>query len=116
MSHISRSLTIQHLSFKYPEAVEALFTDISIAFYTGWTGVVGANGCGKSTLLHLINQSLKPDSGDINAPGDIQSVEQRTDHHPPGLLRLSMAEDAQIWSWRAKLAIQPDWFNRWGNP
>ncbi|NQT61341.1 MAG: ABC-F family ATP-binding cassette domain-containing protein [Candidatus Marinimicrobia bacterium] len=114
MSQTSRALTIQHLSFKYPEAVEALFTDIGLAFYTGWTGVVGANGCGKSTLLHLINHSLKPDSGDINSPGDVQSVEQRTDQPPPGLVRLSRAEDAQIWSWRAKLGIQPDWFNRWG--
>ena len=114
MSHTSRSLTLQHVSFKYPEAVEALFTDIGIAFYTGWTGIVGANGCGKSTLLHLISQRLKPDSGIINSPGDIQSVEQRTDHPPDGLHRLLQAEDTQIWKWRTKLGIQPDWFNRWG--
>ncbi|MBC8376813.1 MAG: ABC-F family ATP-binding cassette domain-containing protein [FCB group bacterium] len=114
MSHISRSLTIQHVCFKYPSSVDALFNDISVAFYTGWTGIVGTNGCGKSTLLHLINQNLKPDSGIINSPGDIQSVEQRTDYAPLGLDRLSRAEDAQIWSWRAKLGIQPDWFNRWG--
>lgn len=39
--------------------------------------VIGANGCGKSTLFKLINQEIKPDSGEVNILGDVYSVKQQ---------------------------------------
>lgn len=113
MSHPIRSLIINDVSFSYPEAIEALFNQVNIAFYTGWTGIVGSNGSGKSTLLHLISGILQNDTGNIQIPGPIQVVEQRTDNPPSHLLHLAEGRHDQIWVWRSRLGIQADWFQRW---
>lgn len=38
--------------------------------------MIGANGCGKSTLFRLINQEIKPDSGEVNVSGNVYCVKQ----------------------------------------
>ena len=113
MSYQKTSLSIQHLSFKYPEATEALFSDLSASFSTGWTGIVGPNGSGKSSLLHLVNGDLTTDTGHVIRPELVRTVQQRTDSPPHTLNLLADPGDASVWHWRSRLGIQPDWFDRW---
>ncbi len=49
------SLKIRNLSYKYPSAVEPIFSAINLDFEEGWSAVTGINGSGKSTLLKLIS-------------------------------------------------------------
>jgi len=113
MSHPSYSLLLQHIQFKYPQASQPCFRDLDLAVYPGWTGIVGPNGCGKSTLLHLIMGRLSPDSGVLHSTGLLALVEQRTDAPPEQIRQLSDGNQDQAWLWRAKLGIEPEWFDRW---
>lgn len=115
MSHSPTSLILNQVSFKYPEGIDSLFTRLNLAFYPGWTGIVGSNGSGKSTLLKLINGELEIDSGTIYSTGYACTVAQRTDHSPSDLDDLAAGSNDQMWYWRSKMEIQTDWFNRWGS-
>ena len=48
------SLKIRELSYKYPSAVEPIFSGINLDFEEDWSAVTGINRSGKSTLLKLI--------------------------------------------------------------
>ncbi|WP_156759041.1 ATP-binding cassette domain-containing protein [Microbacterium karelineae] len=69
------ALTLDHLSYSWPDGSVAL-DDVTGAFGTGRTGLVGRNGSGKSTLLRLAAGELVPTAGRISvdgsppAPGD----------------------------------------------
>ncbi|GHU44679.1 Lsa family ABC-F type ribosomal protection protein [Clostridia bacterium] len=48
-------ISIQHLSFAYPGAEEALFSDVSLSLDSSWKlGLIGRNGRGKTTFLSLL--------------------------------------------------------------
>lgn len=52
-------LKIEHLSFTYDGAPEAVFADLSLSLDTAWrTGLIARNGRGKSTLLRLLSGDL----------------------------------------------------------
>ena len=58
-------LKIEHLSFTYDGAPEAVFADLSLSLDTVWrTGLIARNGRGKTTLLRLL-------SGDLQGKGKI---------------------------------------------
>ena len=58
-------LKIEHLSFTYDGAPEAVFADLSLSLDTSWrTGLIARNGRGKTTLLRLL-------SGDLQGKGKI---------------------------------------------
>lgn len=58
-------LKIEHLSFTYDGAPEAVFADLSLSLDTAWrTGLIARNGRGKTTLLRLL-------SGDLQGKGKI---------------------------------------------
>lgn len=44
-------VTAHHLSHTYEGADQPALDDVSLAFASGWTGIVGPNGAGKSTLV-----------------------------------------------------------------
>lgn len=113
MSYSSTSLILNQVSFKYPEGIDPLFTSINLAFYPGWTGIVGSNGSGKSSLLKLTSGELEIDSGTIQASRHVYMVEQRMDHAPEDLKLLAEGSYNQNWYWRSKLGIQADWLHRW---
>jgi ATPase subunit of ABC transporter with duplicated ATPase domains len=70
------ALTLDHLSFAWPDGSPAL-TDVSGSFGEGRTGLVGRNGSGKSTLLRIAAGELSPTAGHVVADGDIAYLPQR---------------------------------------
>jgi ATPase subunit of ABC transporter with duplicated ATPase domains len=63
------------LSFAWPDGSPVL-DDLSVAFDTGRTGLIGRNGSGKSTLLRLIAGDLRPTGGSISVSGDVAYLPQ----------------------------------------
>lgn len=62
----SRTLTLQHVTFSYPDAPTPAVDDVSLELPFGHTlALVGASGSGKSTLVDLVLGLLEPDSGRI---------------------------------------------------
>ncbi|RSX53160.1 ABC transporter [Bifidobacterium goeldii] len=59
------TLTINNITFTYPNTPEPLFENIDATFPTGWTAILGDNGIGKTTLTAIIRGSWKPDTGTI---------------------------------------------------
>jgi len=106
-------LQLQRVAFAYESAVEDLFSDLSLHFAPGWTGIVGANGAGKTTLLKLAVGLLQPDAGFVMAPPNRIYCAQRTDDPPARLA--DFLEDAGKTAAivRGQLGVQADWPARW---
>ena len=59
-------VTVNHLSFSYPDTTDKALDDISFSVNQGdFLAICGASGSGKSTLLRLLKPSLSP-HGTIN--------------------------------------------------
>ena len=70
-------VTAHHLSHTYEGADQPALDDVSLAFASGWTGIVGPNGAGKSTLMKVLTGIIAKDSGKILLNGEevqIQSL------------------------------------------
>jgi len=62
-------ITIEQVSFSYPDGTRAL-QDVSLTVLAGEsTGIVGANGAGKSTLVNHLNGWYLPQTGKITING-----------------------------------------------
>jgi ATPase subunit of ABC transporter with duplicated ATPase domains len=70
------SLVCSTLSFSWPSG-EEVFTDLTVSFPAGRTGLVGRNGVGKSTLLRILAGELAPTSGSVSAPGTVGYLPQQ---------------------------------------
>jgi len=104
---------LSHVSVEYDSAAGALFRDLSIQFPVGWTGIVGANGCGKTSLLNLVAGKSGPVSGTVRTGGRCVLCEQEVSVPPEqGRAFLESPEPSAI-RLRIRLAIQPDWIDRW---
>ncbi|MBN9215076.1 MAG: ABC transporter [Microbacterium sp. SCN 70-200] len=91
------AVVLDRLTFTWPDGTPAL-REVSGAFGTGHTGLVGRNGSGKSTLLALIAGALTPASGTVTASGAIDLLPQRltlqTDRRVADVLGVGAALDA----------------------
>ncbi len=81
MAHTTSSVTLDGISFTWPDGSIAL-RDVSGAFSTGTTGLVGRNGSGKSTLLRIIDGSLTPTTGRVSVTGDVRTLAQTVTSDP----------------------------------
>ncbi|MDR1018071.1 MAG: ATP-binding cassette domain-containing protein [Lachnospiraceae bacterium] len=65
-------ISIQNLTFSYPNEATDVFKDVNLNIDTSWKlGLVGRNGRGKTTLLNLLMGKYEY-SGRINVPLNIQ--------------------------------------------
>ncbi len=110
---MTHHLFIEHLHFSYPGSITPVFEDLSVQFYRGWSGIVGANGSGKSTLLQLVASILKPGSGTVRSADGALYCEQRTDRVPVAFLELMGSDDGEGYRLRGELGIGADWPDRW---
>ncbi|RZU65562.1 ATPase subunit of ABC transporter with duplicated ATPase domains [Microterricola gilva] len=74
-SHTRSSVTLNNVSFAWPDGTPAL-SSLAGSFGSGRTGLVGSNGTGKSTLLRLLAGRLTPSSGQITTSGDVGYLPQ----------------------------------------
>jgi ATP-binding cassette subfamily F protein 3 len=59
-------LVVRDVSFRYPNAPEAILQNISLTLEWGERlALSGENGSGKSTLIKLLTQALTPDFGEV---------------------------------------------------
>ena len=70
-------LSVDRVSFTYPDAPSPALTDVSIDIRAGETvAIVGENGAGKTTLAKLLCRLYEPDAGTISWDGrDLRSFE-----------------------------------------
>lgn len=71
----SPSVVLDSVSFELPDG-KPIVTDISAAFPSGHTGLIGDNGTGKSTLLRLIAGLLTPTAGSVHVSGTVAHLAQ----------------------------------------
>lgn len=64
------SVAIEHVSYRYPNGIEAL-RDVSLEVHAGEAvAIVGDNGSGKTTLAKHLNGLLRPSAGRVLLDGD----------------------------------------------
>ncbi|HEX2099228.1 MAG TPA: ATP-binding cassette domain-containing protein [Candidatus Synoicihabitans sp.] len=107
----SAQLTFQSVEFAHPGMTAPLFSDLTVEFPSGWTGIVGPNGAGKTTLLKVAAGELNAQNGTVRRQGLALYVAQRTDDPPEGLEDFIWAPDATVL--KARLRVGDDWPERW---
>jgi ATPase subunit of ABC transporter with duplicated ATPase domains len=113
MSRHQAHVLFHHVSFTHTTARTPLFTDVTVHFPPGWTGIVGANGAGKTTLLHLATGALSPQQGTVQAPADALYCPQRTESVPALLIEFLQATDGEAYTLKGRLGIAENWLQRW---
>ena len=65
-----RSITLEHLSYRYPSGLQPAICDVSLEIPRGhWVGLIGPTGAGKTTLVDLMLGLFVPASGRILVDG-----------------------------------------------
>lgn len=63
-------IEFKHVSFRYPDAEQAVLSDISFTAHKGETiAFIGATGCGKSTVVNLIPRFYDATEGEVLVDG-----------------------------------------------
>jgi NHLM bacteriocin system ABC transporter ATP-binding protein len=66
VTHISGSIDLDHVSFRYDESGPYILNDLSLSIRPcEYVAVVGMTGCGKSTLVRLLLGFEKPEKGAV---------------------------------------------------
>ncbi|WP_438483010.1 ATP-binding cassette domain-containing protein [Oleiharenicola lentus] len=104
-------LALQSVEFAHPGMTAPLFSELTVQFPSGWTGIVGPNGAGKTTLLRVVTGELTPQSGAVTSRGLTLYVAQRTDDAPEMFEDFIWAPDATVL--KARLHVSEDWPERW---
>ena len=107
----SAQLTLQQIEFAHPGMTAPLFSELTVQFPAGWTGIVGPNGAGKTTLLRVALGELVPQAGEVYRQGLALYVAQRTDEPPEFFEDFIWAPDAV--RLKARLRVGDDWPERW---
>ncbi|MBQ6359655.1 MAG: NHLP bacteriocin export ABC transporter permease/ATPase subunit [Lachnospiraceae bacterium] len=77
VTHISGSIEMNHVSFRYEDSAPYIINDLSLKIRPGeYVAVVGRTGCGKSTLVRLLLGFEKPEKGAVYYDGkDIEGLD-----------------------------------------
>lgn len=90
---VPQDITLQHVSFRYPDGERDILQDFNLVFPAGSaTAIVGPTGSGKSTLVRLLLGLLKPVDGTVDV------ANQRIAYVPQGnsLLRGTIRDNLQL--------------------
>ncbi|MFT8858348.1 ATP-binding cassette domain-containing protein [Bifidobacterium aquikefiri] len=105
-------LSLNHISFAYPNSPEAVFSDISVTFPLGWTAVVGDNGIGKTTLMRIAIGQTTASEGTV-IPDPKRAIcgycPQRSDSAPENLDDFANDWSTETMGIRRTLDIEDDW-------
>lgn len=104
-------LNLQGIEFAHAGMTSPLFSELSVQFPSGWTGIVGPNGAGKTTLLRVATGELAAQSGTVQRQGLAIYVAQRTDDPPEQFEDFIWAPDAAVL--KSRLRVAEDWPERW---
>ena len=79
-------IEFRHVSFRYPDAEEAILTDINFTVHRGETvAFIGSSGSGKSTLINLVPRFYDVTEGEICIDGiNIKEYTQEALHRKLG--------------------------------
>ena len=107
-------ITLQNVSFSYPDSAEILFDGFSAALggASHWTCITGANGCGKTTLLKLIAGMLPPLSGIIKCESAVYCAQNSTEL-PDTAYTLFWDADNEVRRFFSLLNITAKQLERW---
>ncbi len=83
-------ITLSDVGYTYPDAVEPLFSHVSITFPQGWSGLLGDNGCGKTTLARIAAGQLTPQTGSVSTGHFCALCTQETDTPPDTLVDFAL--------------------------
>lgn len=72
-------LILTSLTLKTPDFTRTLVSDLTLAFGSERTGVVGRNGCGKSSLLSVLAGMRDPAGGVVSRTGRVGFLRQHFD-------------------------------------
>ena len=80
LTHLSGSLEMSHVSFRYEENTPYVLKDFSLKIRAGeYVAIVGRTGCGKSTLIRLLLGFETPESGAVFYDGrDLAGIDPRS--------------------------------------
>ncbi len=74
-ANFSAQVSIENVSFSYPNSKKRILNEVSIQISPGqFVAFVGSSGAGKSTLVDLLLGVLLPDSGEVKISGQVPSV------------------------------------------
>lgn len=66
LEHMPEHITLEHVSYRYPNSTTGALVDVNIEIHQGErVAVVGANGAGKSTLVKVLSGIYEPSHGKI---------------------------------------------------
>ncbi|MCA9207052.1 MAG: ABC transporter ATP-binding protein [Planctomycetales bacterium] len=73
---VTGQLTLEHVSFRYPETDKLVLSDVSFAVRAGETiALVGRSGAGKTTLCNLVARFYDPSEGRVLLDGrDLRDI------------------------------------------
>ncbi len=99
-THHTPSVVLDRVSFAWPDG-DIVLDDLTVAFGSGRTGLIGDNGSGKSTLLRLIAGTLRPSSGTVVTTGSVGVLPQRLTLHTDETVAALLGADGLLAALRA---------------
>ena len=105
-------ITLSDVGYTYPDAVEPLFSHVTITFPQGWSGLLGDNGCGKTTLARIAVGQLIPQTGSVSTGHFCALCTQETDTPPDALVDFTLDYGREARHLRTIFCLDDDMFWR----
>lgn len=105
-------ITLSDVGYTYPDAVESLFSHVTITFPQGWSGLLGDNGCGKTTLARIAAGQLIPQTGSVSTGHFCALCTQETDTPPDTLVDFALDYGREARHLRTIFCLDDDMFWR----
>lgn len=103
-------ITLNDVSYSYPNSTQTVLDDVRAVFPAGWTGIIGNNGCGKSTLARVATGMLVPDSGTVSPRDLVVAYCEQDTTVPPGRLEdFACSWEQKAVRLRVDLGVDDDW-------